>query len=68
MAALVHGRLGEAMHLNGLVVLLLPLLVAYGAVAYWRAIRGDGMPHIPQPAIIGLLLVAFGFGVLRNLV
>jgi len=74
LAALVHGHLAEALRLNGLVVMLLPILAAYGLAAYWRAIsvpQRSGTqslwPRIPNPAIVALLAVTLVFAIARNL-
>ena len=67
LAALVHGHPGEAMHYNALVVLLLPVLLIYAALAYWRAIQGRDWPTLPDSAIAALLVAASAFGVVRNL-
>ena len=68
LAALLHGRIAEAFHYNALVVLLVPVLLAYFAAAYWKA-RGDEVftwPRVPALALTALLVVSAAFGVLRN--
>ena len=69
MAALLHGRLEEALRLNALCVLLLPGLIAYCGVAWVRS-RDPGRavwPRIPHAATALLTGIALGFAVLRNL-
>jgi hypothetical protein len=68
LAALLHGRIAEALHYNALVVSLVPILLAYFAVAYWKA-RGDEVfvwPRVPAMALTALLVISVAFGVLRN--
>jgi hypothetical protein len=69
LAALLHGRIAEALHYNALVVLLVPVLLAYFAVAYWEA-RGDEVftwpRRVPAMALTALLVVSAAFGLLRN--
>lgn len=62
VAALLHGRLGEAWGWNGLVVAALPLVLGYLAVAYRR---GD-WPRLPGAVVFGGMGVAVGFAVARN--
>ena len=68
LAALVRGNLAEAMQSNGLFVVLLPILLGYLFLSYFRAIRGLGAIPLPTSAVVTLLAVSIGFGVLRNLV
>jgi hypothetical protein len=68
LAALLHGRIAEALHYNALVVMLVPILLSYFAVTYSKA-RGDEVltwPRVPAIALAALLLVSAAFGVLRN--
>ncbi len=69
LAALVHGHFAVAMHWNGLIVLLLPGLALYGAVAYRRAVAGKvaAWPRISNAMVFALLAVTLSFGVGRNL-
>ena len=69
LAALVHGHLAEAMHWNGLVVLLLPGLALCGAIAYGRAVAGNAVawPRVSNASAFTLLAVAMFFGIGRNL-
>ena len=69
LAALVHGHLAEAMHWNGLIVLLLPVLAMYGAIAYCRAVGsiGAAWPRVSNAMVVALLAATMLFGVGRNL-
>ncbi|WP_179581321.1 DUF2752 domain-containing protein [Tunturiibacter gelidoferens] len=69
VAALLQGRLNEAIHLNALITLLLPLAAAYGFGWYWRFVRreDDGWPRMPGAPVYVVLAVASIFTVLRNL-
>lgn len=68
LAALVHGGLVEAFHYNALLTVLLPFLLAYFALAYWKATTQKRFewPQIPAPAPKYLLLLASAFALLRN--
>jgi len=69
MAALLHGRLAEAIHWNAMVVALVPFAVAFCAISYWRAVRpGDfRWPTVPDSALKLLLVLVGVFTVLRNI-
>lgn len=69
LAALIRGHLADALHLNPLAVVLLPILAAYGVAAYWRALSGapSSWPRIPNAAVAALLIVMLVFAVVRNL-
>ncbi len=70
LAALLHGHLAEALHLNPLAILLvLPLVVIYGSVAYARAIRDRDFrwPQLPTPALYAGIALMVAFTVARNL-
>ena len=69
LAALVHGNLADAMHWNGLIVLLLPVVALYGAIAYRRVVAGNvvAWPRISNVTVFALLAVTMSFGVGRNL-
>jgi hypothetical protein len=68
VAALLHLRIAEALHYNALVVLLVPILLAYFAVAYWKATRNEVYiwPRVPAMGLTALLVMSVAFGVLRN--
>jgi uncharacterized protein DUF2752 len=63
--ALLHGEWGTALHDNLLFVAFLPLLL----LNWWRwsGQRPVRRPMLPRPVFGGLLVLAIGFGVLRNL-
>ncbi|CAN5532243.1 hypothetical protein BH10ACI4_BH10ACI4_15610 [soil metagenome] len=68
-AALLHGHLSEALHLNALTTLLLPIAVVYYA---WNLWRQRTLPTItllqpPSYAIYTLLATAALFAFARNL-
>jgi membrane-bound acyltransferase YfiQ involved in biofilm formation len=69
LAALLHGRLLEAMHWNAMVVLLLPFATIYFASTYWRAIRNVDFrwPNVSNSLLAFLLSCVGIFTVLRNL-
>jgi hypothetical protein len=68
LAALLHARIAEALDYNALVVLLVPVLLAYFAVAYRKARRDEVFtwPRVPVLALTTLLVMSAAFGVLRN--
>ena len=69
LAALLHGRLNEAMHWNAMVVLFLPFAAVFVALTYWRAMRAATFlwPAIPDSLLkLSLVLIAI-FTVARNL-
>ena len=69
IAAVLRGHFTEAMHLNGLVTLLLPFAAAYGIRCYSRLLQRKSLswPQ-PPPAILGAALtLATIFTVLRSL-
>jgi hypothetical protein len=69
LAALLHGRLSEAIHLNALITLLLPFALGYVVVCYWRLLRNESYrwPRLPTAAIYAVATVALLFSILRNL-
>jgi hypothetical protein len=69
LAALLHGRVGEAMHYNPLFVALVPLLLAFAGVVYWKAAVRNQIqwPHLPQPALTFFLGLVAVFTIARNL-
>jgi Protein of unknown function (DUF2752) len=69
LAALLHGRLKEAMHWNAMVVIFFPFAAVFLALTYWRAMRATTFlwPTIPDSLLkLSLVLVAI-FTVVRNL-
>jgi hypothetical protein len=69
LAALLHGRWLEAIHFNPLVVMVLPLVAAFSAIVYWRAVRqGEfAFPVLPEWVLRSSVAVAVMFMVVRNL-
>jgi hypothetical protein len=69
LAALLHGHLAEAMHLNALVTLLLPFGATYGILCYYRFLfdKPQRWPQPPPAAIYSTLAIAVVFTFLRNL-
>jgi hypothetical protein len=70
LAALLHLRIAEALHFNTLVVMLVPVLLAYFGVSYWKARREEvfAWPRVPALGLTALLVLTAAFGVLRNFV
>jgi hypothetical protein len=69
LAALLRGRLIEALRLNALFVLLLPCALAFAAESYRRAQRVGAFrwPQPPAGAVYATLAAAVLFTVARNL-
>jgi hypothetical protein len=69
LATLLRGHLAEAMRLNALVTLLLPLAAAYGIACYRRFLQHKAirLPQPPPAAIYAALALATVFTVIRNL-
>jgi hypothetical protein len=68
LAALLHGHVADAMYYNPLFVMLLPLLLAFGGIAYWSAMTKNRLdwPCLPGPAVTLTLAVIAIFTVVRN--
>jgi uncharacterized protein DUF2752 len=69
LAALLHGNIIEALHLNALTTLLTPATLVYSA-AYYRKILTRSPLHAPQPprvSVYATLAAAAIFTVARNL-
>ena len=69
LAALLHGNLTEALHLNALTTLLTPVALFYIAACY-RSILTRQPVHLPQPpraAAYATLAAACLFTIVRNL-
>ncbi|WP_162539040.1 DUF2752 domain-containing protein [Granulicella sp. WH15] len=64
LAALLHGHLQQAFHLNALFVILLPLVLTYAACAYTQ----QRWPRVPTPGMTALYAAAIIFTILRNTV
>jgi Protein of unknown function (DUF2752) len=69
LAALLHGRLMEALHFNALVTLVLPIAFVYSMVCYWRLLRNKSFrwPQPPPAAIYAATIVTALFAIFRNL-
>ena len=68
LAALLHGKLNEALHWNAMVVLFLPFAAVFLALTYWRAMRASTFrwPSISNSLLqLSLVLIAM-FTVARN--
>ena len=70
LAALLHGHLRDAVRLNALFVLLLPLGIGAALDCYRRAMRVGEFhwPAIPRHTIYAGLAVAATFMIVRNLI
>lgn len=69
LAALLHGRLNEALRLNAVTVAFLPPACAFFGLSYWRAIqtRAFHWPALsPRATMLSLMVVAL-FTIVRNL-
>ena len=69
LAALLQGHLLEALHLNALTTLLLPIATFYATRSYWNLLRAEPI-HLPQPSTRTLQLacaITLAFTILRNL-
>jgi Protein of unknown function (DUF2752) len=69
VAALLHGRVTEAMKLNALVTLLLPFAAGYGIFCYCRLLQCKTIrwPQLPPALIYSALIMGAVFTVIRNL-
>jgi hypothetical protein len=69
LAALLHGHLRDALRLNALTTLLLPIAILYSARYYPRLVH-QGLANWPQPdsrVVYATLTVAILFTIVRNL-
>ncbi|HWB31570.1 MAG TPA: DUF2752 domain-containing protein [Acidobacteriaceae bacterium] len=69
LAALLRGRIAEALRFNWLFVVLVPAAVAGGLRTYTRAIHPGEFrwPCVPAPALAAVLIAATIFTIARNL-
>ena len=70
LAALLHGRVADALRFNALFVLLLPFALFFAIRSYVRVL-GPGefrWPQPPAPAIYATLAVAAAFTLARNVI
>ncbi len=65
--ALAHGDLPAALQLNVLVVVLLPLALAWWWDASLRERRGAAARQVPRAGYVAFVVVALGFAFVRNL-
>jgi hypothetical protein len=67
LAALLAGRVAEALHHNAFIVALVPFAIAAFAKALYTALRRNRwIVLIPSRIVTPLVLVAVGFGIARN--
>ena len=68
LAALLHGRIAQALYYNPLAVVLLPLVAALFVKIYSDICRGRpaAWPELPPRAVKALLAAMFLFALLRN--
>jgi hypothetical protein len=68
LAALLHGRVVDAIHYNPLFVFFVPFLLAYFALSYFRIMRDHRLawPQIPVVGVRYLLFFTAVFTVVRN--
>ena len=69
LAALLHGRVAEALHWNAMIVAFVPFALAFFAIAYRRAVREATFSWpAPPPRLLTLCLAGAGvFTLARNL-
>jgi hypothetical protein len=69
LAALLHGRIAEALHFNALIIFLLPFAAAWGILCYHRFLQHKPLhrPRVPTAAMHLALAAAIIFTVTRNL-
>lgn len=67
--ALLHGRVAEAVRLNGLIVVLLPFALWFAGESYRRAVnrRQFEWPKVPAVIVYGLAAAGLMFAVIRNI-
>jgi Protein of unknown function (DUF2752) len=68
LAALLHGHLREALHLNALTILILPITIAYAVRIYRTHLRREPI-RWPQPtrtAIYTMFCITIIFTIARN--
>jgi hypothetical protein len=69
MAALLHGRVDEALHYNAMAIAFLPAALAFFGVSYLRAVRAKAFhwPAIPSRVLVLCLAAMGAFTLARNL-
>jgi hypothetical protein len=69
LAALLHGDVAAAIHVNALATAFFPLAAAYGIFAYSRFLKREPIrpPTLPPATVYAALGITLVFGVIRNL-
>jgi hypothetical protein len=69
LAALLHGNVSEALRLNALTMLMLPIVSAYAATKYSRVLAGKPLhwSKLHPSAIYAMSAMAIAFTIARNL-
>ena len=69
VAALLQGKVQEALHWNAMVVLFLPFAVGFFAVTYWRAVKPASFswPTIANKVLALFLVLSGIFTLVRNI-
>lgn len=69
IAALLKGHAADALRLNPLTTLLLPLLLLYFFALNWHVVttRAIVWPHVEIPVMVGLFAVTAAFTIIQNL-
>jgi hypothetical protein len=65
--SLAHGQLVAAMHDNLLLVVAIPFLAVFWLYSISATARGRRTPRIPRAVIVGAVILAISFTVVRNL-
>lgn len=66
VVALLHGDLMEALHLNAMVVLLMPVALWFVGRWYWGVVAGGDMVRVPRWAVASTAVAAGIFCLVRN--
>ena len=69
LAALLRGHLGEALRINALTTLMIPIAAGYAVRRYRRFVRREAVqwPRLPSGVIYAMLGVTAVFTIARNL-
>jgi hypothetical protein len=67
LAQLLHGHLHEALRLNALTTLLVPVATVYAGYAYLLWLHRRPLWAVPVPAVYATLAAAVLFAIVRNL-
>ena len=70
MYQMLHLHFGQAFHLNAMVTLLGPFVLAWFAYCYWSVLRRDHLPEIrlSQRSVACMCMLALVYAVVRNTV